>query len=113
MLPSPGQGAIAVVHKKENFHNKKICSIIDCKETRIPLTAERALITRINGDCYTPIAAYAKIKDKRLILKARLFSNDIEKFVEEEKTSSLSSISLLGKECADSLLRKLKNIDEK
>ena len=40
---------------------KNICKVIDDKKTRIAVEAERELIKNINGDCFTPIGAYAKI----------------------------------------------------
>ena len=110
ILPSPGQGAIAIMYKKGNINIKKLCNIIECKKTRVSLTAERALIKRINGDCYTPIAAYAKVKGKKVFLNARLFSNDIKKYSDIESNCPTDSSSLLGKQCADSLLSDLKKV---
>ena len=37
MLPAPGQGAIAIVHHKENIRIKNICKLIDDKKTRIAI----------------------------------------------------------------------------
>ena len=33
--------------------------------TRITVSAERAFIKEINGDCFTPLAALAKINGKK------------------------------------------------
>ncbi len=107
MLPAPGQGAIAVTHNKENIFINKICKKIDCVNTRLSLITERSLIKRINGDCFTPIAALAKIKNGSILLKARLFSNDFKSYADDSKIGSTKSANLLGKKCAESLLEKL------
>ena len=107
ILPAPGQGAIAVTYKKENVFIKKLCKKIDCVNTRIPLSTERSLIKSINGNCFTPIAAIAKIKNDSIILKARLFSDDFKSFVDDTKIGPIKSAKLLGKKCAESLLKKL------
>ena len=107
ILPAPGQGAIAVTHNKENIFINKICKKIDCANTRLSLNTERSLIKRINGDCFTPIAALAKIKNGSILLKARLFSNDFKSYADDSKLGSTKSANFLGKKCAESLLEKL------
>ena len=111
ILPAPGQGAIAVMYKKENLFIKGICRKINCTKTNISLSTERSLIKQINGDCFTPIAALAKVKNSSIMLKARLFSDDAKNFVDEKKIGSIKSANSLGKICANNLLKKLKTIE--
>ena len=110
ILPSPGQGAIAIIHKKENIFNKNLCKKIECKNTGVNLAAERSLIKEINGDCLTPIAALSRIRKNNIFLKAKLFSSDKNSFVISQKSGPIKKSNLLGKQCANDLLRKLKNI---
>ena len=107
ILPSPGQGAIAIVYKKNNFLNKKLLKQIDNLDTRIALSAERALIKKINGDCFTPLAALAKIKRNQINIKAKLFSNSGDKYVDEEIIGPVNSANKVGKQCAINLLKYL------
>lgn len=107
ILPSPGQGAIAIVYKKGNLINKKICDLIDNHYTRYALLAERALIKKINGDCFTPIAAYAKIYNRKLVLKARLFSNDGKKYIDKRVEGSILDARKIGIKCARHLTKNL------
>ena len=111
ILPAPGQGAIAITYKKENIFIKKICKKIDCANTRISLNTERSLIKRINGDCFTPVAAFAKLKDGSILLKARLFSKDYKNFADDSKLGPKESAKSLGRKCAESLLQKLKTLE--
>ena len=110
ILPAPGQGAIAITYKKDNIFIKRICKKIDCPETRISLNAERSLIKKINGDCFTPVAAFAKIQDGSILLKARLFSNDSQNFADDTRIGPTKSAKLLGKKSAEKLLKKLNKI---
>ena len=111
MLPAPGQGAIAITYNKDNIFIKKICKKIDCAATRVSLNSERSLIKRINGDCFTPIAALAIIKNDSILLKARLFSKNYKKFADDTKLGPIKSAKSLGKKCAESLLKKLKTLE--
>ena len=111
ILPAPGQGAIAITYNKENIFIKKICKKIDCLTTRVSLNSERSLIKRINGDCFTPIAALAVIKKDSILLKARLFSKDYKRFADDSKLGPIKSAKSLGKKCAESLLKKLKTLE--
>ena len=111
ILPAPGQGAIAIIYNKENLYIKKICNKINCRNTNISLNTERSLIKQIDGDCFTPIAALAKIENSSIVLKARLFSDDAKNFVDEKKIGSIKSANSLGKICANNLLKKLKTIE--
>ncbi len=108
ILPAPGQGAIAITYNKKNIFIKKICKKIDCADTRVSLNSERSLIKRINGDCFTPIAAFAKIKNGSVLLRARLFSKDYKNYVDDIKSGPIKSARLLGRKCAESLIKKLK-----
>ena len=111
MLPAPGQGAIAITYNKENILIKKICKKIDCAATRTSLNSERSLIKRINGDCFTPIAALAIIKNDSILLKARLFSKDYKKFVDDTRLGPIKSAKSLGEKCAEKLLKKLNRLE--
>ena len=58
ILPAPGQGAIAIMCRKDDREIINICKKIDDFNTRISINAERAFIKEINGDCFTPLAAF-------------------------------------------------------
>ena len=111
ILPAPGQGAIAVTYKKKNVFIKSICESIDCPNTRVSLNSERSLIKKINGDCFTPIAALAIIKNGTIMLKARLFSKDYKKFVDDTRLGPIKSAKSLGEKCAEKLLKKLNRLE--
>ena len=84
ILPAPGQGAIAVMCRKTDRDMINICKKIDDLNTRLSMNAERAFIKEINGDCFTPVAALAKISGQKLTITGRLFSKDGKKFSEKK-----------------------------
>lgn len=69
MIPSPGQGALAVVVKKENKAIYKALQKLTHRETSIAVKAERAFSQTLGGGCKTPIGAYAEVKGQELVLK--------------------------------------------
>ena len=85
ILPAPGQGAIAILCRKDDKEIINICKRIDNFDTRISMIAERAFIKEINGDCFTPVAALAKISGKKLTIKGRLFSKDGKRFSKKKQ----------------------------
>ena len=76
--------------------------------TRITISAERSFIKKINGNCFTPLAAFAKIKGKKLTIKGRLFSEDGKYFSEQEVVGNIKDFEKIGNLCAIKILKKFK-----
>jgi hydroxymethylbilane synthase len=66
MIPSAGQGIIAVQCKKENGF-EFLADITD-KSSLIVATAERAFIKKLDGGCTSPSAAYCTVEGDRIHL---------------------------------------------
>jgi len=76
MLPAPGQGAVAVQGRAEDENTARIFSILECRETRAAVTAERALMQRLGGGCHVPLGCLGQVEDGCLTLDAGVFSLD-------------------------------------
>ena len=107
ILPAPGQGCIAVLCRREDKEAIKICKKIDDFNTRISMEAERTFIKEIDGNCFTPVAAFTKIKGKELTLKGRLFSKDGDFFSEKKVIGNIKNAKKIGKLCAARILKDL------
>ncbi len=107
ILPAPGQGAIAVMCRKTDRDMINICKKIDDLNTRLSMNAERAFIKEINGDCFTPVAALAKISGQKLTITGRLFSKDGKKFSEKKVVGRIENAKNIGKLCAVKVLKSL------
>jgi len=79
MLPSPGQGALAVIVRKNDSRTKSIVSKIDHQESRLSVAAEIAFTRELGGGCNLPVAALATIRKsnpKKLILEGLVGSSN-------------------------------------
>ncbi len=77
MLPAVGQGAVAVQMRADDARARGFLAPLDHPETRLRVSAERALLAALDGSCRTPIAALAEIdSDGGLWLRAAVFTPD-------------------------------------
>ena len=73
MLPCVGQAAIGIETRAHDETITELCRRIGHIETLQCVTAERAFLRSMGGGCATPVAAYARIKDGNLSLRAVSF----------------------------------------
>lgn len=62
MLPAAGQGALAV-ECREDHPLRAAFAALDDPDTRAAVTAERAMLARLEAGCTAPVGAYAEIVD--------------------------------------------------
>ena len=79
MVPSAGQGALAVIIKKDRNDLEKICATLHDKETANAVLCERALLECLDGSCRTPIGAYCDIINGSYHLTGMLACQDGQK----------------------------------
>ncbi|HKR99601.1 MAG TPA: hydroxymethylbilane synthase [Candidatus Dormibacteraeota bacterium] len=70
-VPSPAQGAIAL-ETRYDAEARALCAGVDVAETRLAVTAERTVLSRLGGGCLIPLGAWARVEDGRLVLTAAL-----------------------------------------
>ncbi len=104
IMPSPGQGAIALMCRKDDKEILNICKQLDHSLTRTTVSAERAFIKKINGDCFTPLAALAKINENNIEIRGRLFSSDGKMFSEAKIIKNIKEYLKAGEDCAKKVL---------
>ena len=67
IIPSVGQGALAIeVRAGEKELTHKLRKICNHEETEIAVSAERAFLQTIGGDCHTALAAHAVVKGENV-----------------------------------------------
>lgn len=75
MLPAVGQGAIALECRKGDTRTEAYLAPLNHKDTERRVTAERALLAALGGNCQTPIGGHATIEeDGRVRLEALIAS---------------------------------------
>jgi len=70
MLPAAGQGAICIETAVDDIQTQQYLEAINCYETRLCVSAERAVLNVLDGTCHTPIAAYATLKNDILSIRS-------------------------------------------
>ncbi|MGC3989171.1 MAG: hydroxymethylbilane synthase [Chthoniobacteraceae bacterium] len=77
MLPAAGQGIVALQCRIDDPETTRLLGAINHAETGACLAVERALLSRLDGDCHLPVAARGKIEGAMLELEAILFSEGV------------------------------------
>ena len=77
MLPAVGQGVICVQCLRKRVDICDMLRASDHSDTRVCVEAERAFLQEIEGDCHTPLAALAQIKNGMLYMRG-LYGSDGE-----------------------------------
>ena len=69
-LPAVGQGALAVECRADDIEVKEILFRLEHRPTRVAITAERALLSRLEGSCTIPLAGFAVVENDLIHLNA-------------------------------------------
>ena len=109
--PAVSQGAIGVCARSGDDAVLEWLRRLDHVGTRVAVTAERALLRRIEGGCQVPLGALASLSGNRLTLRASVCALDGSVFVDcDERThldgtrSQLAAAAALGVQVAEKLL---------
>ena len=109
-LPSPGQGALAIVCRSDDSETIEMVKKIEDKNSRIEIEAERSLSEHIDSGCRFPVGAYASIESNSLILKVGVYSMDGKKSILIEESGTIDNPFDLGKKIGNEL--KLQGVSE-
>ncbi len=75
-LPAVGQGALAVEQRANDHEVRALLAQVSHQETKIAVLAERGVMRAVEGNCQTPVAAYAIRDGADLWLRAMLAEPD-------------------------------------
>jgi hydroxymethylbilane synthase len=109
IIPSAGQGIIALQCRNNDIEIISVLDAINDKETALRAHAERNVIKVLEGDCETAIGTHAIIEGNQITLQAELFSLDGKQRFFEKKSSKINNASELGKELGKILKTKSNN----
>ena len=104
--PSPGQGAIAIVSRKDNHSLVEILKKIEDLDSRYAIEAERSLSIFVDSGCRFPVGALAEKKGNKLTLNVIVYSVDGSKSINVESTGDFMQAVELGKQAASELAEK-------
>jgi hydroxymethylbilane synthase len=96
MLPAVAQGAIGIEIRSNDDRTRALLEPLNCAETAVRVTAERALLAALDGSCRTPIAAMARLDGDRLTLDAKVLSPDGRQVFTAHRAGTTAEADALG-----------------
>jgi len=103
-LPAIGQGALALEGRCKDRFVQALVEKLEHRPTRTAVTAERALLERLEGGCQVPIAAHATVKGDTLIMDGLIASVDGRRLIRDTIQGPASEAQGLGMQLAEKLL---------
>jgi len=104
-IPAIGQGIIVAECKSTDTQTQNRLNEIDDAKTRACATAERAFNQKLNGDCFTPLGAFAQINVDALTVVG--FYGDLagKSIIRAEISGAIENAQQLGFELAEKILK--------
>mgnify|MGYP001194798438 FL=1 len=109
IIPSAGQGIIAIQCRENDKDMISMLKKINHKETYKRAHAERNILKILEGDCETAVGIHSKIDENKITVEAELFSLDGSQRFYEKKSDSLENFRELGNEIGKILKTKSNN----
>jgi hydroxymethylbilane synthase len=120
--PAVSQGVIGLVARSEDGATLRRLATLDDRAARLEVTAERALLERLEGGCQVPLGALARLADGVLSLEACVCALDGSRAVSVRGTTpavgaavgaaagvadaALADAAALGRRLAEELLKR-------
>jgi hydroxymethylbilane synthase len=104
MCPAVGQGALAVETRADGGAPFQISKRLEHSETRIAVTAERAVLASLGGGCQVPIGAHATVEGSQLQLRAIVVAPDGTQVIRKQSSGSIAEAEALGRSLGEELL---------
>jgi hydroxymethylbilane synthase len=108
MLPAVGQGALAIELRSVDESTAALLARANHAETEIAVSAERGVMRAVEGNCQTPVAAFAFRRGQELWLRGLLAEPDGSNVREGELSGSCAdrdSAERMGLELGERLKR--------
>jgi len=103
-LPAVGQGAIGVESRIDDADINDYLLALHHQETALRVEAERAMNGRLQGGCQVPIAGFAEIQGKQMIMRGLVGSPDGSILYRATEQSDLTQAKQIGYTIADKLI---------
>jgi hydroxymethylbilane synthase len=103
-LPAIGQGALGIEGRSNDQFVRSILSRLTHPPTQVAVTAERALLHRLEGGCQVPIAAYATLTNDQVHLEGLVASVDGKTVIRDAVQGTRVEAQVLGTRLAERLL---------
>lgn len=103
-LPAVGQGAVGIECRLDDAQTINLLKPLEDANTRIRITAERAMNLKLQGGCQVPIGSFAILENEQLFLRGLVGSVDGKEIIRKEITGHQNDAQQLGITLAEQLL---------
>jgi len=103
-LPAIGQGALGIEGRSDDGFVRDILNRLNHLPTWVAVTAERALLHRLEGGCQVPIAAYATLVDDEIQMEGLVASVDGKTIIRDAIRGKTAEAQALGTQLGERLL---------
>ncbi len=103
-LPAVAQGVIGIECRAADSRTLGLVTALESPETRIVMDAERAFAHRLGGSCQSPIAAYARLEGRSLLLDGLVAEPDGSRLVRDTAAGGMDDAAGLGRLLAERIL---------
>lgn len=107
MLPAVAQGAIGIEIRGDDDHTRAYLEPLNCRDTTLRVTAERAALATLDGSCRTPIAALALLDEDRIWLRVKVISTDGQTVFRAERRGPAFDAAMLGIDAGEEIKAQL------
>ena len=108
IIPSAGQGVIALQCNKNNHYIKNVLNKINDEITFKCVEAERNVLKVLEGDCETAVGAISEINNENITLQAELYSLDGKERFYCKSSKGIKYAAELGIEIGEKLKKQSK-----
>lgn len=103
-LPAIGQGSLGLEGREDDSFVRDLVARFEHQPTRIAVTAERALLMRLEGGCQVPLAGYATLHQDTLTLDGLVASIDGKRYIRQTRSGPAGEAGSIGRKLAEQLL---------
>jgi hydroxymethylbilane synthase len=103
-LPAVAQGVIGIECRGADSRTLRLVTVLESRDTRIAMDAERAFAHRLGGSCQSPIAAHARLEGQSLLLDGLVAEPDGSRVVRDSVSGSIDEAAALGALLAERIL---------
>jgi hydroxymethylbilane synthase len=103
-LPAPGQAAIAIEARGDQPAVLALLAALDDADTRLTVTAERAMNHALGGSCTVPVGAWCMLGEHGLHLRGLVGDASSGRLLHAEASSPGEQAESLGRQVAEALL---------
>lgn len=104
ILPAASQGALALQCRMDDHVTLTRCLPLNHAATAAAVALERLVVAGLEGDCTSPIAAFAEPVDLGMRLRVRVLSPDGAQMIELDESATGRAVSKLGRKAIKQLI---------